>query len=121
MFLMSSSKPKPTTQKILDKPIKLIEKKNGELTLNDDGLSFLKQIQGNLAICVCVGPYRQGKSFLLNQILKKKTNGFDIGHKDDPCTYGVWIHEHPVKIKDQSGNESTIILMDTEAILKFKI
>ena len=99
----------------LDKPIRLIEKKNGELELNNDALSALKQIQGNVSICVCVGPYRQGKSFLLNQILKKKTNGFEIGHKDDPCTYGVWMYKHSTKVKDKNGIESTLILVDTEA------
>ncbi len=96
--------------------IQIIEKKNGELILNEDGLNALKEINENLAICVCVGPYRQGKSFLLNQILKKD-NGFEIGHKDNACTHGIWMYKYPAKIKDSKGNKLAVILMDTEVLI----
>ena len=101
-------------------PIKLIEKTNdGKLLVKDDALKLLSTIDKNVAVCICVGPYRQGKSFLMNQIHKETKNGFQIGHKDDPCTHGVWMHKYPHTIKDNNGKDVTLILMDTEANIFF--
>ena len=40
-----------------------------KLQLEQDGLNILRSLRGPLAPVVVIGPYRSGKSFLLNQLL----------------------------------------------------
>lgn len=40
-----------------------------KLSLEDEGLAILRGIKGTVAPVVVIGPYRSGKSFLLNQLL----------------------------------------------------
>jgi hypothetical protein len=100
------------------KPVQLIYKENGELKINFDALDILKRIKNQIAVCVCVGPYRQGKSFLLNKILDD-SNRFQIGHEDEPCTEGVWVYEHPDQMKDEKNNSFTVLMMDVEVFVKY--
>ena len=38
-----------------------------KLTLKEAALDILCDLDGPIAVCVCVGQYRSGKSFLLNK------------------------------------------------------
>jgi len=96
-------------------PIQLVYKENGDLKINQSAIDVLKKIDKYIAVCVCVGPYRQGKSFLLNKLLADSYQ-FRVGHEDEACTEGVWVYEHPIKIKDNKGNSFTILMMDIEVI-----
>lgn len=58
-----------------------------------------------------VGPYRTGKSFLLNRFAGLQS-GFEIGPSTNPCTKGIWIWGKPIKISD----DISVILMDTEGL-----
>lgn len=42
---------------------------NTKLALNEAGLEHLRAIPGSVAPVVVIGPYRSGKSFLLNQLM----------------------------------------------------
>ena len=97
-------------------PFQLIFKENGQFQINQRSLEMIKQIKNNLAICVIVGPYRQGKSFLLNKLLGESVNEFRVAHYDEPCTEGIWVNEHPARIKDSLGNKITILMLDVEVI-----
>jgi hypothetical protein len=97
------------------KVMKLIVKKDNKIEINNEALNMLRSIDNYLAICVCIGPYRQGKSFLLNKI-SGNSNEFPVGHKDDPCTEGVWINKHSKEFNDNDGNKFSMVLMDTEVI-----
>jgi hypothetical protein len=99
----------------LSTAVQLIYKRDSKLIINQEALKELKEIKLNLAVCVCVGPYRQGKSFLLSKIFDTP-NSFKVGHKDDACTDGVWICKHPEPVKDVDGNWCSVILMDTEGL-----
>jgi ribosomal protein S27E len=46
-----------------------------QLKLVDEGLSLLRGIRTQIAPVVVIGPYRSGKSFLLNQLLGVKCGG----------------------------------------------
>lgn len=72
------------------KPIELIKLNKSTIEITNEGLKFLNSIDEKFGICVCVGPYRQGKSFLLNRLFGLKT-GFEVGHTDLSCTQGAWI------------------------------
>jgi GTPase SAR1 family protein len=49
-----------------------------KLSLQEEGLQILREIPGSVAPVVVIGPYRSGKSFLLNQLL-----GVSCGEKLD--------------------------------------
>jgi hypothetical protein len=48
------------------------------LELCEDGLQRLARITSPVAVVSAIGPYRSGKSFLLNQLLGR-TAGFALG------------------------------------------
>jgi hypothetical protein len=97
------------------KAIQLIdENKNGTLSIKPDALNLLKGLKGNIAVVNIVGPYRSGKSLLLNQFLGEN-NGFEVGNTEKSCTRGIWMWDKPIKHKNKHG-EFNLIFMDTEGI-----
>lgn len=113
----SVQKVKPKENKNNDMvPIKLITKdKNNNLVINEEGLKCLESIENNLAVCVIVGPYRQGKSFLLNRI--GQCNSFNVGHTDEACTKGISLVRCQYDIRDIKSEKYDLILLDTEVNL----
>ena len=90
------------------------ENKNGKFTINPEALDILKGLNGNVAVVNCVGPYRSGKSLLLNLFLKVK-DGFKVGNTEKSCTRGIWMWNNPIKHTNENG-EFYLIFMDTEGI-----
>ena len=101
------------------KIIRLVEKneKDNKLILNKDALKVIENIKGNIGVCLIAGPYRSGKSFLMNN-LSGLNNAFEIGHTEDAQTKGIWMNTEPVKISNNNSgdDEINIIFMDTEVI-----
>lgn len=58
------------------------------------------------SVCSCRA--RQGKSFILNQLLQV-TGGFQIGSTTRPCTKGLWMWSTPQKRVDEDGKEYHIV------------
>ena len=105
---------KPIAKRATQIPLKLITKdSSNNLKLENEGLKYIQSIQGNIAVCICVGPYRQGKSYLLNRILGQ-TNSFEVGHTDEGCTKGIWVLKSENKFCDENNNEFTLLALDTE-------
>ena len=102
-----------------NKIIRLVEKneKENKLILNKDALKVIENIKGNIGVCLIAGPYRSGKSFLMNN-LSGFNNAFEIGHTEEAQTKGIWMNTEPVKIHNNNsgGEEINIIFMDTEVI-----
>jgi len=72
-----------------------------------------------------VGPYRTGKSFLLNRfagtgkmidlnlkIKKGMQKGFALGSSTNPCTKGMWIWGKPIRLSENLH----LLLLDTEGL-----
>ena len=99
----------------------VLKNKDGQLELNQSALDFIEKIHSNLGVCVCVGPYRQGKSFLLNQLMQQK-DLFKVGHGDESETKGVWLSKNVTKRLDSDFELFTALILDTEVfiILIFK-
>ena len=105
------------------KSINLISKKSDNtLVLNMAALKTIQNLKGEIAVCVCVGSYRSGKSFLLNLIASHFTNKnkfddgcviFQVDHGQDGFTKGCWMNEDIplIKINDKWVN---LIFIDTE-------
>lgn len=104
-------------EKISGKPIQLIISDNGVLSINKTALEILKNLQGPIAICSVVGPYRTGKSYILNLLLNRP-HGFVLGSELESCTRGIWMWDTPIKHKNKHG-EFNLILLDTEGLESF--
>lgn len=96
------------------RPIKLISQEDGKLIINSGALDIIKRINGTIAICSVVGPYRTGKSFILNLLLSRP-NGFDLGSTNISCTRGIWMWDTPVEHENKHG-KLNLLFMDTEGL-----
>jgi hypothetical protein len=47
-----------------------------KLKVNPAGLAGLRELKGPIAPIVVIGPYRSGKSFLINQMLQQSCGAF---------------------------------------------
>ena len=59
------------------------DKRTNELCLNNEALNIIRNVDGRIGVCVCMGEKRSGKSFLLNSIFKYLTNQpYDVNRKE---------------------------------------
>ena len=96
----------------------LLEKlQEGELQLDpaplkvvEEALEVLSTIDKPIAVLSICGPFRTGKSHLLNQILGCP-GAFKVGHHMRACTKGVWMGTTLLECA-----EYAILFLDTEGI-----
>ena len=89
------------------------------LVLNNEALNLIRDLDGKIAVCVCIGQYRSGKSFLLSNLFKYLTNSpynaFQVGHEENSCTKGCWINkEIPILKAAKKSDQLHLIFIDTE-------
>ncbi|KAI4329733.1 hypothetical protein MLD38_028083 [Melastoma candidum] len=85
-----------------------------KLQLSSEGLEILERITNPVAAVAVIGPYRSGKSFLLNQLLSLSCyEGFGVGHMRDTKTKGIWVWGAPVEL-DINGVKTSVFYLDTE-------
>ena len=59
-----------TSKNYIEKPIHLVSINSfGKLVLHYEAINYLKTLKSPLSILSIAGPYRTGKSFLLNSII----------------------------------------------------
>lgn len=56
------------------------------------------------------GRARQGKSFILNQLLGQ-TSGFTVGPTHRPCTKGLWMWSAPVERNSPDGSKYHLVCL----------
>jgi hypothetical protein len=96
-------------------PIQLIKQDvDGNFIVQTEALNILNNLDGNIAVCDIVGPYRSGKSFIMNLLLNRK-KGFTLGSTYVSCTRGIWMWDTPIKHRNRHG-EFNLILLDTEGL-----
>ncbi|KAH9602756.1 hypothetical protein KSS87_023044 [Heliosperma pusillum] len=84
------------------------------LQLSREGLEAIEKITLPIAAVAVIGPYRSGKSFLLNQLLSLSCDeGFGVGHMRDTKTKGIWIWGTPIEVK-VDGVKTAVLYLDTE-------
>ncbi|KAM4651725.1 guanylate-binding protein 2-like [Discoglossus pictus] len=95
----------------MDRPLCLIENKDGELVVNQKCVQILSGNTQPVVVVAIVGKYRTGKSYLMNK-LAGCTNGFSLGSTIQSMTKGIWMWctPHPCKI----GH--TLVVLDTEGL-----
>jgi Guanylate-binding protein, N-terminal domain/Guanylate-binding protein, C-terminal domain len=94
-------------------PIQFIS--TGELghdfELSDEALKILDNETRPVTVICIVGPYRTGKSYLLNRLMGKN-NGFPLGPTLQAKTKGIWMW-----VGDYFGDPSrAMVLLDTEGL-----
>jgi len=100
-------------------PIVLPDEVHTRLEIQQEGLEALRGIEGLIAPVVVIGPFRSGKSFVLNQMLDLPCNeGFTVGHQRHAQTKGVWLWSEPQRISGDDSNGTSqsvhVIYVDTE-------
>lgn len=98
-------------------PLELIHcnSSTGKFEVGQESLAVLQALKGPVSVVAVCGRARQGKSFILNQLLQI-TGGFQIGSTTRPCTKGLWMWSSPQRRVDDAGREYHIVLLDSEGI-----
>ncbi len=86
---------------------------HGRFHVSDESARILSQVKGKLVIVAVAGPYRTGKSFLLNRLIDAHGGGFKVGNTINACTKGIWLWGEPIYDK-ASGR--TYVFLDTEGL-----
>ncbi|EEF44366.1 interferon-induced guanylate-binding protein, putative [Ricinus communis] len=96
------------------KPIRFVyfDDANGKFKVDPDAIDLLQQIKGPVGVVSVCGPARQGKSFILNQLLGRST-GFQVGSTHQLCTKGLWMWSAPLKKIALDGTEYNLLLFDS--------
>ncbi|CAI7927785.1 unnamed protein product, partial [Closterium sp. NIES-54] len=95
-------------------PVIQPDTKHTKLKVSQEGLSVIRSIKNPIAIVAVIGPYRSGKSFLLNQLLTLTCDeGFGVGHARDTKTKGIWVWGDPMEMQ-VNGQTTSVLFLDTE-------
>ena len=62
-------------------------------------------VLGKLAVVCVAGPYRTGKSFLLNRLIGTQQRGFQVGGDINACTKGIWLWRQPIQVGGERERE----------------
>lgn len=85
-----------------------------KLRISREGLEAIERITNPIAAVAVIGPYRSGKSFLLNQLLSLSCDeGFGVGHMRDTKTKGIWVWGTPIELTID-GIKTSVLYLDTE-------
>lgn len=84
--------------------------------IGTEAIRTLESISGPVGVIAVCGRARQGKSFILNQLLGKM-GGFQVGPSVRPCTKGLWMWSKPLPLKSPvTGSTFHVVLLDSEGI-----
>ncbi|KAK1412141.1 hypothetical protein QVD17_33144 [Tagetes erecta] len=98
------------------RPLRLVYcDEKGKFQMDPEAVSVLQSVKEPVGIVSVCGRARQGKSFILNQLLGR-SSGFHVASTHRPCTKGIWLWSSPIKRTALDGTEYNLLLLDTEGI-----
>ncbi|XP_058107099.1 uncharacterized protein LOC131250797 isoform X4 [Magnolia sinica] len=87
----------------------------GKFRMDPEAVAALQLVKGPIGVVSVCGRARQGKSFILNQLLGR-SSGFQVASTHRPCTKGLWMWSAPLKRTALDGTEYYLVLLDSEGI-----
>ncbi|CAJ1939156.1 unnamed protein product [Sphenostylis stenocarpa] len=98
------------------RPIRLVYcDEKGKFRMDPEAVATLQLVKEPIGVVSVCGRARQGKSFILNQLLGK-SSGFQVASTHRPCTKGLWLWSTPLKRTALDGTEYNLLLLDSEGI-----
>lgn len=89
-------------------------------SVNPQAVEFLQSLdRTKLAIAALAGPYRSGKSFLLERVLLQReagATGFAIGDTVNACTKGLHISTKLLPASNSTDGDYSILVVDVEGL-----
>ena len=87
----------------------------GKFHVGEEAQRVLRATPGPVGVVAVCGRARQGKSYILNQLLGR-AGGFTVGPTHRPCTKGLWVWSSPMSRTTPEGTPYSLVLLDTEGI-----
>lgn len=92
-------------RKTIQSSLPFIEFDGNIFKVNDSSIDFIKENlnpEESFGVVIVCGPYRQGKSFLLNRVILEHEvgTGFSVGETIQSCTKGLHLSTKILKSKD---------------------
>ncbi|CAN0853206.1 Guanylate-binding protein 6 [Linum grandiflorum] len=98
------------------RPIRLVYcDEKGKFRMDPEAVATLQLVKGPIGVVSVCGRARQGKSYILNQLLGR-SSGFQVASTHRPCTKGLWLWSTPLKRTALDGTEYSLLLLDSEGI-----
>ncbi|KAJ6832710.1 guanylate-binding protein 3 [Iris pallida] len=98
------------------RPLRLVYcDEKGKFRMDPEAVAALQLVKGPIGVVSVCGRARQGKSFILNQLLGR-SSGFQVASTHRPCTKGLWMWSAPIKRVSLDGTEYNLLLLDSEGI-----
>ncbi|CAN1807112.1 Guanylate-binding protein 3 [Linum perenne] len=98
------------------RPIRLVYcDEKGKFRMDPEAVATLQLVKGPIGLVSVCGRARQGKSYILNQLLGR-SSGFQVASTHRPCTKGLWLWSTPLKRTALDGTEYSLLLLDSEGI-----
>ncbi|KAJ8761398.1 hypothetical protein K2173_001529 [Erythroxylum novogranatense] len=98
------------------RPIRLVYcDERGKFRMDPEAVATLQLVKEPIGVVSVCGRARQGKSFILNQLLGR-SSGFQVASTHRPCTKGLWLWSAPLKRTALDGTQYNLLLLDSEGI-----
>ncbi|KAL6574031.1 hypothetical protein OROHE_001573 [Orobanche hederae] len=98
------------------RPIRLVYcDEKGKFHMDPEAVALLQLVKQPVGVVSVCGRARQGKSFILNQLLGR-SSGFQVASTHRPCTKGLWLWSTPIRRTALDGTEYSLLLLDSEGI-----
>ncbi|KAL3820413.1 hypothetical protein ACJIZ3_006318 [Penstemon smallii] len=98
------------------RPIRLVYcDDRGKFHMDPEAVALLQLVKEPVGIVSVCGRARQGKSFILNQLLGQ-SSGFQVASTHRPCTKGLWLWSIPLRRTALDGTVYNLLLLDSEGI-----
>lgn len=91
----------------------------GHFEVSEEAVEFLTDLGSlPLAVVALAGPYRHGKSFLLNRVILQHPpgTGFPVGQTVNACTKGLHISTKLLNMSNATDGDYAILVIDTEGL-----